>query len=471
MFFRITARDLTNAYASGTARPEGVLERALESMAAADKGDVPLSAFIRQTGKIAAEAAAASAQRWAEGRPLGPLDGVPVAVKDEFDVIGHPTRAGTVFRQAVAKSDADVVSRLRRKGAVVLGKTHMTEIGLGGLGLNAHYATPRNPYNPEHMTGGSSSGSAAAVAAGICPIAVGSDAGGSIRIPAAWCGVYGLKPTYGRIPTSGAALLAWSLDHVGPLAASIDDLAAFLDATSGASDRDRSSLFGPDPRWIGRLRSEDLSELRFAWCPDFADDADDETRRVFHEALDRIREQGATVDAVPMTTAQWVQKVGYITFCAEAAASQHDWLRDHRHDYNLDTRLVLSVGERISALEYLQAQRVRERIRAEFRAVCGAYDAFLNPSTAGTAAKISPIHRGAVVDTALNDRVSRYSFAGTLTGFPCLSIPCGVDASGLPVGLHLTAMPWRDERLLQIGAAVDQVMPPMPAPKVHFEAL
>lgn len=473
MFFRTTCRDFADAYSSGRTNPEEVLDRTLAAMKESDSLNPPLRAFIRRTEDLARQAAASSTKRWRRGRPLGPLDGVPVAIKDEFDVGGHPTKAGTTFRGSTAAAkDAVVVSRLRKKGAMIVGKTHMTEIGLGGTGLNAHHPTPRNPYDTSRLTGGSSSGSAAAVSAGLCPVALGSDAGGSIRIPAALCGVYGLKPTYGRIPASGGALLSWSLDHLGPIGASMDDLAAFLDATSGSDPSDLASMFGPIPKRVRRLKPKPLKGMRFAWCPEFADDADPEVRQSFHEALGRLKEQGAIVEKVRLKHAASIHKVGYITFCAEAAASQHDWLRDHRESYNLDTRLILSIGEHISSVEYLHAQRVRQLIRLEFADICKKYDAFLNPTVASVAPEITDIMlREAVVDTAINDGISRYTFAGTLTGFPCISMPCGVTAAGLPIGLQLMGAAWSDEKLVRVAASADQVMPPMPAPQAVWDAL
>lgn len=473
MFFRTTCRDFADAYASGRTTPEEVLDKTLSNIKAADDMSPPLRAFIRRTEDIARQTAVASAKRWKRGRPLGPLDGVPVAIKDEFDVAGYPTRAGTMFRGSTpATQDAPVVARLRKKGAMIIGKTHMTEIGIGGTGANAHYPTPRNPFDLHRMTGGSSSGSGAAVSAGLCPVALGSDAGGSIRIPAALCGIYGFKPTYGRIPASGGALLSWSLDHLGPLGASLDDLGAFMDATSGADPSDLASVFGPHPRRVGRLKAKPLKGMRFAWCPDFADDADVDVRTVFHEALVRLKDQGAVVEKVRLQHARAIHKVGYITFCAESAASQRDWMREHRDAYNLDTRLILGIGEHISAVEYLHAQRVRQLIRDEFMAVCRNYDAFLNPTVACTApAYTDQMLREAVVDTAINDRISRYSFAGTLTGFPCLSMPCGVSEVGLPVGIQLMGAPWTDEKLIRVAASADQVMPPMPAPVAVWDAL
>lgn len=473
MFFRPTSKDYTEAYESGRLTPTDVVERTLRAIRESDRARPSLNAFIElRDSEILAEARA-SEERWRAGKSLSALDGVPIAIKDEFDVAGYRTRAGTTFRgRRAAEEDATVVARLRKRGAVILGKTHMTEIGMGGIGTNPHFPAPRNPFDPERITGGSSSGSAAAVAAGLCPIALGSDAGGSIRMPAALCGIYGLKPTFGRLPTTGGALLAWSLDHVGPLGASINDVAMFYDAAAGPDPKDRASVLAPHPRRLGTLRVPKIKGMKFAWCPEFADDADEVVRRSFHDALATLRELGAEVTKVSLRHVNAIRQVGYITFAAESAASQQDWLRDHREDYNLDTRLLLAVGERVSAVEYLHAQRLRTLIREEFDELLKTHAFFLNPTLACTAPLMD---RGAEkegqVDTALNAAVARYSFLGTLTGFPALSIPCGVDGRGMPIGLQLMGRPWADEKLLRVGAAVDQLMPAMPKPKMTWDIL
>lgn len=460
---RPQARDYVAAYLDGTLTPVEVAERTLEAIESLDAASPSLDAFVEiQRAQVMADAEAAAA-RYAAGQPIGPLDGVPVPIKDEFDIAGYATRAGTSFRDKVARKDAIVVERLRAAGAIAFGKTAMTEIGLGGIGINPGSKTPRNPYGPTHFTGGSSSGSAAAVAAGLAPLALGSDAGGSIRMPAALCGVYGFKPTFGRIPTTGGALLAWSLDHLGPLGASVEDIALFHRATAGAHPTDRASGFGPEPRDVPS--PPDLSELRFAWCREFGDDAQPAVRTAFADARRRLQDAGALVEEIPLRWVRWIQPVGYVTIAGEAAASQRDWLRSHRKSYNLDTRLLLAVAERFTGPEYLHAQRVRTLIRDELARVVAGYDAFLNPTLAGTARRISEVALSTgEVNSELNEMVSKYTFAGTLTGFPGISIPCGTDSDGFPVGLHLTSGAWTDERLLAVAAAVDSVMPELPRP-------
>lgn len=234
-----TIRDFGEAYRSGATTPAEVAERVIDALYTSDRSAQPLRAFISFNEEdIRAQAKAATA-RWRAGAPIGPLDGVPVGVKDELDQAGYPTTVGTRFlgRSGAAQQDATAVARLRAAGALLIGKCNMHEIGIGTTGLNPHHGPARNPYDLGRCTGGSSSGSAAAVAAGLCPVALGADGGGSVRLPAALCGVFGLKPTFGRVSESGAAPLCWSVAHIGPLAATAHD-AALVQAL----------IAGPDPR-------------------------------------------------------------------------------------------------------------------------------------------------------------------------------------------------------------------------------
>ncbi len=468
---RRSAKQLVEAYEEGTVSPVDVAIAALECAEESDRGPRPLGAFVDLRREPVLELAEQSAERWKSGSPLGPLDGVPVAIKDEFDMVGFHTRAGTRFLgKEPATEDSTVVARLRAAGAVLFGKTSMTEIGLGGTGMNPASKTPRNPWDLDRLTGGSSSGSAAAVAAGIVPVALGSDAGGSIRMPAAICGVYGLKPTYGRIPTAGGALLSWTLDHLGPLGGTLDDVERFYHAVVGPCSDEAESQFQPLPE-PPTSHTPNIAELRFAWCPAFADDADEDVRECFHASLDALRSAGATVEAVSIDEVESIQRVGYLTISAEGAASQRDSLREHRAEYNLDTRLVIAVAERFSAVDYLHAQRIREVIRRSFGSILARFDALLHPTLACTAPPIPKAAFGdGVVDTALNSKVSRYTFAGTLTGLPGLSVPCGAPA-GLPVGLHLTTPAWSENRLFEIARAVDQEIPDIGVPEGCFDLL
>ncbi len=220
----------------------------LTAIEASDATKPPLRTFIASNPDDVLRQAEAATHRIRNGQALSLLDGVPVAVKDEVDMVPCPTTVGTAFLgPRPAKQDSTVVARMRATGAVLLGKTNMHEIGIGVTGLNLHHGTPRNPYNPDHYTGGSSSGSAAAVAAGLCPVAISADGGGSIRIPSSFCGLVGLKPTFGRISEFGAAPLCWSLAHLGAIAATATDAALAYGVLAGPDPQDANSLHQPSP--------------------------------------------------------------------------------------------------------------------------------------------------------------------------------------------------------------------------------
>lgn len=468
---RMTARDYARLYREGKRTPEDVVEAAIAAVRLSQQQAQPLDAFVLLDEEDVRAQAAEATRRIEQGAPRSLLDGVPVAVKDEFDVAGFPTSAGTTFRgHKKAASDAAIVERLREAGAIVFGKTALHEIGFGGTGINPGHVTARNPHDLKRAPGGSSSGSAAAVAAGICPVAVGSDAGGSVRIPSAFCGIYGLKPTYGRIPTAGGALLAWSLDHVGPLGASVDDLALFYDLTAGAHPDDEDTARAPAPETVGALAPPELGELRIAWSPQMGEDAQAPVHHAFSNAIGTLRKAGASVEECDVPHVQQAQRVGYVTMASEAAGTQRDWLAEHRQYYNWDTRLLLAIGERITAKEYLHAQRVRTLVRDAFARVFDDHDFFVTPTTGMVAPEISA---GALdtgeVNSRTNAYVSRYTFLGNVTGFPAVSIPCGVDSRGLPVGLMIHAAPWREKALLNAAAAIDQIMPRVARPPTFFE--
>ena len=459
-FAHTSAAQLHQAYASGQLRPSQVVAHTLHEAHRLESAATPLEAFvILDDAQVLAQAKASDA-RWASGQPRGPLDGVPVAVKDEFDVQGYPTAAGTRFMgQRAAAQDCVMVERLRAAGAIILGKTSMHEIGLGGSGVNPGGQTARNPFDPRRFTGGSSSGSGAAVGAGVCPLAIGSDAGGSIRIPAALCGVYGLKPTYGRVPITGGALLAWTLDHVGPLGASLQDLASFMDVTAGADAHDRASQEAPAWRPVGLLRPGQIGQLRLAWSRAACEGAKPQTRRAFMQALERLRAAGAHVEEVTLPWADQIQPVGYVTLVSEAAASQREWLKAHRQDYSLPIRLMLAIGERVSAAEYLHAQRVRTLIRQMFDRVLEGHDAFLSPTTGDVAQVISQAAlQGGEVHSQINADVSRFTFAGNLTGLPALTMPLAQDEAGMPMGIQLMGAAWSEAALLRAAATLEPLL-------------
>ncbi len=273
-----TTRDYAEAYRTGATTPMQIAERVLDAIADSNAREPTLRAIIASNRDDVLAQARASTQRWRDGKPLSIFDGVPVAVKDEIDMMPYGTSVGTKFLgKSPAQQDATVVARMRAAGALLIGKANMHEIGIGVTGLNPHHGTTRNPYNPAHFTGGSSSGSATAVAAGLCPVAIGADGGGSIRIPSAFCGVVGIKATYARISEFGAAPLCWSVAHLGPIGATAEDVALAYTIIAGA-DAERFTHVASTGNHIGQFRS-----ARFARC---------NTRRVHAMVRTRVAGDG-----------------------------------------------------------------------------------------------------------------------------------------------------------------------------------
>ena len=469
--FRLPAvADYLAAYGDGRATPESVAERALAAIARSDRGDPPLRAFISVApAQVMADARAATA-RWQARRPPVPLDGVPLAVKDELDLAGHPTRVGTRFLGVVpALEDAAAVARWRAAGGMILGKTNMHEIGIGVTGFNRHHGTPRNPAAPRHFTGGSSSGSAAAVAAGLCPLALGADAGGSIRIPAGLCGLVGLKPTSGRVSSVGAAPLAWSVDHYGPIAGSVRDAALGYALLAGVDPRDPATGRQP-PVTLDGLEEPRLDGLRLGVFSPWFDDADPAVVGICRGLIGQLAARGARIVEVELpglaaaALAHLVLVAGEMT----AAMAAHD--REHRRDFGLDVRTNLALGRSLTASDYVKAQRVRTQIMATFRRALATVDAVLSPTTGMTA----PAIRADVLPDGESDLTTllaliRFAFPANLTGLPAITFPAGY-AAALPVGMQAIGGPWSEHVLLHL-ARVAEPLVPRRRPEVCFDLL
>lgn len=466
-----TSRAYHRAFSSGEVTPTEVARATLDAIHTIEHADPELDAFVLLDEARVLEQADASTARYNSGAPLGPLDGVPIPIKDVIDVQGLPTTCGAAFGgAAIAKRSAVVVERLITAGAIILGKTSMHELGLGGSGVNPLGVTARNPHNPAFIAGGSSSGAAVAVSSGVAPLSVGSDAGGSIRIPASLCGVYGLKPTYGRIPTAGAHLLAHTLDHLGPIGADLQSLADFLDVTAGAHPHDPASTLAPGHEPIGELSPAPLCGKRFFYSAALVAQATPAIVESFEQALDALRSAGATIEERRVPLQEHISAVGMLLLIAEGAASQRRNLAKHRDMFSLPTRLSLALGERVSTGEYMHAQRVRAKLKAEVDALFHAhdYDAYLSPTTACAAQRISQAALdGGEVDSNFNRAISLFTFLGNLTGRPALTLPCGEDQQGLPLGLQLLGKPWEEGALLSLGQHIDELTPAPAIPRAH----
>lgn len=463
--------DYAIAYRRGETSPEEIAERVLDAIGESDAADPPLRAMIAVEREDVLAQALQSAQRFRDGQALSILDGVPVAVKDEIDMRPYPTTVGTAFLgNRPAQHDATVVARLRAAGALLIGKANMHEIGIGVTGLNPIHGTPRNPYNPEHYTGGSSSGPAAAVAAGLCPLAVGADGGGSIRTPSAFCGLVGLKATYGRISEYGAAPLTWSMGHIGPLAANAVDAAIGYAVMAGPDAKDPNSWHQPAPTLEG-WGETDLSDLTLGIYPPWFQHAVPGVVQRCQALLDLLAESGAQIHHITIPDLEAARVAHVVTIASEMFQALADTYKRHGRKHNLDVRLNLALANRFTANDYVLAQRVRTRMMDNFRRAFKKVDMVLTPTTAVPAPPIPPgALSGGESDLSILMEIMRFVTPANLIGLPAISIPAGYTSAGLPVGLQAIGRPWAEASLLRLALAAEKLVAPQ-KPQIYYQIL
>ena len=380
------------------------------------------------------------------------LRGIPIAIKDLFDVKGVRTTAGSIFfKDNIAEDDAFVIERLKQAGALINGKTNTHEIALGITGDNPHSGTARNPWNTEHIPGGSSSGSAIAVATGMALGALGTDTGGSIRIPASLCGVVGFKPTRGRISTRGVFPLSWNLDHVGPLAKCVKDIALILQVISTYDAIDPSSIKMLTGDYLGHL-IDDMGGRKIAIASgDFIETADLEVIESVREAAKVFESMNCKVDKVNVDWLEEVALARKAIALPDAVTVHSERLTQHPEMFGDDVRRRLEEGVNISAKEYVLARRTQAEAKKRFELFFESYDFLILPTT--------PIAAPTIEGHDAVEQAGRLmSFTGpfNLTGLPALSVPCGFTKDGLPIGLQIVSRAWADAKALTAGYAYEQ---------------
>ncbi|HEX6764401.1 MAG TPA: amidase, partial [Polyangiaceae bacterium] len=384
------------------------------------------------------------------------------AVKEEIDVQGFPTRLGTSFMsEEPAARDAVFVERLRAAGAIVIGQTPMTEYGLSPLGANPHRAMPRNAHDSGRLAGGSSTGSAVAVALGVCPLGLGTDGGGSIRTPASYNGIFGLKPSYGRIPITGHGMPGGtSVVHFGVLGTSSHDLALAADLAFGPDDGDPPSLCAPPfergscVRALGRgVRELSIGVPEAEWAR-----ADGEVAKLGKSALDALARDGAKLVPIELPLAAHAAPIGYLTIAIEARAALREVEGVHWDDLGADLKVFLSGVDGFVADDYVDAQRLREKFRSEVQAALARVDVIALPTNATTAPPITDAEaRSGIIDTAALDAACRFVFLGNILGLPAASAPVGKDGAGLPVGLQIIGDAWDEACVLQVLGHLERI--------------
>ncbi|MFJ9036908.1 amidase [Streptomyces sp. NPDC102406] len=443
---------LTEASRAIEARELSPLELTESVLARIDAVDGRLGAYVTVTAEAALSAAAHAEREIAATGPRSPLHGIPMGLKDLIDVAGLPTTASSRVRaRHVAARDSHVAARLRAAGAVLLGKTHTHEFAYG-------LTTPqtRNAWDQDRVAGGSSGGSAVAVAAGAATFALGTDTGGSVRVPAALNGVVGLKPTYGLVPRSGVTSLSWSLDHVGPLTRTARDAALVLAATAGHDPRDPASVPAPppDPTVGGDLSGLRVGVPRNHYFDRVSSEVEDAVRR----AVERLAELGARLVDVEIPMARHVQAIQWGLMVPEASAYHERSLRTTPDLYTPEVRVLLEAGELTSAGDYLRAQRARTMMRDAWARMFDGIDVLAAPTvpmTAATSGQDTVEWADGTVET-VSDSYVRLSAPADITGVPALTLPVGHDRAGLPIGMQLMARAFQDATVLRVGQVYEE---------------
>ncbi len=444
MLQSLTIRELANRLRDGRTTSEALVEACLVAIASRD-GE--LNAFITVLADDARARALQADQERTSGIDLGPLHGIPISVKDLIDLEGVPTTAASRVRAGHrALADAPALGRLRAAGAIFIGKTNLHEFAFGTTGDDSAYGPTRNPHAPDRIAGGSSSGSAVSVATGMAMASVGTDTGGSIRIPAAACGVVGLKPTFGEVSCDGVVALGPTLDHVGPLGQTVDDVALVYQALAGLEINGAAGPSQDSPVRLAVPRAY------------FLDVLDDEVRMQFEHLLERLRATGCTIDDVEIPHAEDMATTYRHTVLYEAVRSHQASLTTGRDDYSPAVLERLELGYSVSETDYENAQHSRDTLRKEVDAALYTRDAIVLPTLPipapplGTEKVTLDDHSHGIRDLTL-----RLTQLFDLTGHPALSLPTGTTTRGLPCATQLVGGQGETTRLLQLGARYEDV--------------
>ena len=465
--------DFVRAFRSGRCTPTEVAEAVLNAIEESNKANPPLRAIIETSRDVVLAQAKASTQRWREGKTLSLLDGIPIAVKGEIHVEPYQFLAGAAYAPEISKGlpESVLVQKLKSSGTVIIGIANLQEFGAGTLGSNPNrnHLTARNPYDTQCYTGGSSSGSAVSVAAGLCPIAIGADGGGSVRIPAALCGLVGLKPTNGFLDHCGMFPQTYSVCSAGPLSSSVLDTAIVMDVLSQETDGEKKLI---SLKGLGETKIEGL-RVGVYWK--YFEDADPEVVSKCKAAVSQLKSIGAEIVDIKIPELEETRVAHALTIISEFASSLGIEIDKHFDELTLETLLLVGVGFNFSAVEYLNAQKQRTRAIEAMKHVFNEQrcDVIITPATGIPAPEIPPeaIAMG-ISDSTNSTALMKYSFLGNLTGLPGLAVPVGYTSRGLPIGLQVMGRWYEEGMLLKIGYALEKTGAfPTKKPRVFYDVV
>ncbi|XP_048424662.1 fatty acid amide hydrolase [Pyrus x bretschneideri] len=459
-------RDYAYAYRSKLATPSLVVEHIISVIDEFSNKKPPQPLLITFNPEDVRSQAAASTKRFEEGNPLSILDGIFVAIKDDIDCCPHPSKGGTTWMHEVrtVKKDAVCVSRLRSCGVIFIGKANMHELGMGTTGNNSNYGTTRNPHAPERYTGGSSSGPAALVASGLCSAALGTDGGGSVRIPSSLCGVVGLKTTYGRTDMGGSLCDDGTLEIIGPIASTVEDVMLVYSAILGTSLADRLSL-KPSPPSVPNLSLYDslntLGSLRLgkytAWFNDVHSTDISDTCEDVLSLLSKTH--GCEMVEIVVPELHEMRTAHLVSIGAEFLNALNAYCEDgYGAKLSYDSRTSVALFRSFSASDYIAAQCLRRRIMYHHMEIFKKVDVIVTPTTGMTAPIIPPAAlKDGETDMWVTGYLMRFVIAGNLLGLPAISVPVGYDKQGLPIGLQLIGRPWGESSILRLASAIEEL--------------
>ncbi|KAL2342881.1 hypothetical protein Fmac_004166 [Flemingia macrophylla] len=429
-----------------------VAERFIAAVNESSKPPLQMGFFINYNADDILRQANESTLRYQKGTPISVLDGVPVAIKDEIDCLPYPTTGGTkwLHKERPCIDDACCVKRLRLCGAILVGKTNMHELGAGTSGINPHYGPARNPYDTSRIAGGSSSGSASVVSAGLCPVALGVDGGGSVRMPASLCGVVGIKPTFGRVPDSGVLPMNWTVGMIGILAGTVEDALITYAAISGETPSHQPS--------------------NMLWFDDCCDDV----RLCCSHALSKLQDHYGwkTID-VTIPDIEAMRLAHYLTIGSECSTWIDSFGDKHFAELGWDARVALNVYGAFNSKEYIKAQKLRNRQMQFHKKLFAEADVIVSPTTGVTAYSIQDdALKTGELDYVNGAALVRYSISGNFLGLPAVTVAVGYNKLGLPIGLQFIGRPWAEATLIHLAFAMQAIcLTEYRKPEIYYDLL
>jgi aspartyl-tRNA(Asn)/glutamyl-tRNA(Gln) amidotransferase subunit A len=455
----LSAAELGRLIDRGEVSPTEAVNAYIERV---DALDGQLGSYTLLGREEALSEAAEREQELADGKSRGPLHGVPVAIKEQIDAKGWPTTGGSaILRDAVVETDATVTARLRDAGAIILGKLNMTELAIAET-IEFPYGTPKNPWNPDRSTGSSSAGSGVATAAALAGATLGGDTGGSIRIPAAYCGIVGLRPTFGRVSRAGTLAACWSMDAIGPMTRSVEDAALVLGAIAGPDPRDSWAAHVPVPDYADGLDAG-VKGLRIGLITELMDPSlvDTDVVAAVTESTRVLEGLGASVDKVALPMVAHAGPIHWTLCYVEFGQANRDTIRHRAQELTHMVRIAVSAGSLLPGVTYYKALQLRERLRDQVLEALIHFDVLVCPTmSSGAPPRAVDVYTKSaeeVMDglTGSVRLTAPFSHAGT----PALSVPCGMTADGLPIGLQVVGKPFDEATVLRVGSAFEAATP------------